>query len=422
MIVCRKCSRRHADGTDFCVCGAFLEFDGERVADDPTGPGQPLARPPTSAPPPVPPPSSAPTTRPAVPPAGGGWGSDPAAVSSPAAAPAPWSGFTVEPGAPETAGPGQVQAQLPDAPLATSSADVVDVRPTMRAGDVPCPRCTRPNPPTRQFCQHCGQELAGGGSSSSGSERAGAKGPSWWKRTTAKLRRRGIPTDPNRLAAEAHMLSRGGLSGRSMLFRSGGIALLLGGMLAFLGPWRGTVTAWARDQLGASRYELIDIEPEQIEAVAADPATEPVVFPMQDATAVVDRHLNTSWATHWLDPVGHGLDVVPDDDACQTTERTDSFLRISLAEPTDLARISIVPGRYAGDENRGTLFRPRVVELRWNGDGCRYLALADDGELSQHDFEHDDVEELEIRVVGVYADAESQPTVDIAEVVLESGR
>ncbi len=33
MIVCRKCSRRYANGTEFCACGAFLEFDGEYVED-----------------------------------------------------------------------------------------------------------------------------------------------------------------------------------------------------------------------------------------------------------------------------------------------------------------------------------------------------------------------------------------------------
>ena len=33
MIVCRKCGRRYANGTEFCACGAFLEFDGEYVED-----------------------------------------------------------------------------------------------------------------------------------------------------------------------------------------------------------------------------------------------------------------------------------------------------------------------------------------------------------------------------------------------------
>ena len=113
---------------------------------------------------------------------------------------------------------------------------------------------------------------------------------------------------------------------------------------------------------------------------------------------------------------------MPDDAACQTTERTDSFLRVTFPEPTDLGQLSIIGGRYDGDETRGTFFRPRVVELRWGDDQCGYIELPDTGELSAHGFEHDDVEVVEIRVVGVYADTESQPVVDISEIVFEQDR
>jgi len=417
MIVCRKCSRRYPDGTDFCTCGAFLEFDGEHVADEGSGavppppPGPGPARPAAAPAPPAPPASSPPSA---------GW--DRAPATGRTAEPAPWSGFEPARPAEPAAEWGSVQAQLPDAPLAPASAEPVDVRPTMRIGDVACGRCGTPNPPTRQFCQHCGQELtAAGSSSSAGTAGGGPARSSWWRTFKRKLSRQGISTDPNRLASEAHMLSRGGLSGRSMLFRGGGIAIVLGGFLAFLGPWRGTVTAWARDRLGASRYELIDLEPEQVETVTAVDAVVPIVFPLQEADRTIDRHLNTSWATHWLDPVGQGLEVPPDDGACQTEERSDTYLRFTFPEPTDLARISIIPGRYDGDELRTTFFRPRVVELRWD-DQCRALALPDTGELSVHEFEQGDVEAIDLRIVGVYADAESQPTVDIAEVVFEGDR
>jgi hypothetical protein len=315
-----------------------------------------------------------------------------------------------------------VQAQLPDAPTAPSAPEPVDVRPTLRAGDIVCATCLTPNPPTRQFCQHCGNELGEGVAVSSVDAARKAGRESRRRRLRMMLRRGGISTDPSRLASEAHMLSRGGLSGRSMLFRTGGIAVLLGGMFAFLGPWRHTVSAWARDRIGASRYEFVDVEPEQIESVPADPAVEPVVFPLQEPERVIDRHLNTSWATHWMDPVGRGLEEPPADNACQDVERTDSFLRVSFPDPVDLARISIIPGRYDGDETRGTFFRPSVIEVRWNEEECRYLVLADKGELSAHGFEHDDVSVIDIRVVGVYADTESSPTVDISEIVFEQDR
>jgi hypothetical protein len=299
--------------------------------------------------------------------------------------------------------------------------DTVEVRPTMRTGDVVCTTCGTPNPPTRQFCQKCGNQLSTvpvpTPAATSGGDRQ--KGPSRWYRLRRSAHRKGL--DSRRLATEAHMLSRGGLSGRSVLFRTGGVVVLLGGMLAFLGPWQGSVRGWARDRLGASRFDLVDLEPEQVTSEAA--GTEPPAeFPLQGPDKVIDRHMNTSWATRWIDPVGQGLDAVPDDDACQTTERTDSFLRVTFPEPTDLGQISIIGGRYDGDETRGTFFRPRVVELRWADDQCSYLELPDTGELSVHGFEHDDVEVVDIRVVGVFADTESQPIVDISEVVFERGR
>ncbi len=79
MIVCRKCSRRHPDGAEFCACGAFLEFDGEHVAD----PVEPTA---TQAPP-------AATT---------GMAGGASSVSAPhrgdvaSTEPAPWSGLSGE--------------------------------------------------------------------------------------------------------------------------------------------------------------------------------------------------------------------------------------------------------------------------------------------------------------------------------------
>ena len=114
MIVCRKCGRRTPDGTEFCVCGAYLEFEGERVAEP--GAGVPAAAPPAapgSGPTgPLPPP---PTT--AAQPATTSWTSEPAASRAAAPAePAPWSGFepgsAAEPGRPT----GGIDAVLPDAP------------------------------------------------------------------------------------------------------------------------------------------------------------------------------------------------------------------------------------------------------------------------------------------------------------------
>jgi hypothetical protein len=425
VIVCRKCSRRHPDGTDFCACGAFLEFDGERIVDPapaaPANPAEPAAAATAGAPP--------------APDAGAAARQTPTRDGPAAPAdPAPWSGL---PGSGNWADPAtpaapadttSVSARLPDAPEAPRVTEPVVVAPTGRAGDAACPGCGTANAPERQFCQHCGLPLAGGGAATGAAAvTTGAAKPSWWRRAFGRVRGKAETTDPRRLSGMAHGLQSGrvpGLSGRAMAFRTGGIAVILVGLLAFLGPWRGTVLRFSRDRVGASRYTVVDVDPANYTAVATDPATAPVVFPLQDVDRLVDGYANTAWATHWLDVTDPGLEAAPEAGAtCPSPARTDSYLHLEFAEPTDLARIRILGGRPAADETRTAYLRPLLVELRVNeADTCTYLTLTDDGELETHDFERDDVEQIELRVLGVYADAESESPVEISEIVLERRR
>ncbi len=420
MIVCRKCSRRHPDGTDFCTCGAFLEFDGERIPDPvPTAPASPTA--PTTAGA-APPPDAAATGRQA-----------PVRETPPAPTePSPWSGL---PGSGNWADPTgtaapadttSVSARLPDAPETPRTTEPVVVTPTGRAGDVVCAGCGTPNPPERQFCQHCGLPLSATGAATA-AVTAGAPKPSWWQRAFGRARGKAESTDPRRLAGMAHGLQSGrlpGLSGRAMAFRAGGITVILLGLLAFLGPWRGTVLRWSRDRVGASRYTVVDVDADNFSVAISDPNEAPLTFPLQDVDRLVDGYANTAWASHWLDITDPGLETAPEAGAdCPSPARSDSFLRVGFAEPTDLARIRILGGRPAADETRTAYLRPRLVELRVNdADTCTYLPLTDDGELETHEFEHDDVEQIELRVLGVYADAESEPTVEISEIVFERRR
>jgi hypothetical protein len=317
-----------------------------------------------------------------------------------------------------------VSARLPDAPETRRATEPVIVTPTGRAGDVVCAGCGTPNGPERQFCQHCGLPLSATGGATAAVTTGGAK-PSWWRRAFGRARGKAETTDPRRLSSMAHGLQSGrlpGLSGRAMAFRAGGITVLLLGLLAFLGPWRGTVLRWSRDRVGASRYTVVDVEADNFTVVISDPSEAPLTFPLQDVDRLVDGYANTAWATHWLDITDPGLEAAPEAD-CPSPARTDSFLRVEFAEPTDLARIRILGGRPAADDTRTAYLRPRLVEFRVNdGDTCSYLPLSDDGELETHEFEHDDVEQIELRVLGVYADGESEPTVEISELVLERRR
>jgi hypothetical protein len=219
---------------------------------------------------------------------------------------------------------------------------------------------------------------------------------------------------------EGRTIARGGLSMRAVAFRTGGVMVAVVVLLGFLGPWRGTTLDRAKDLVGASRHRPLDLDEEQVASVAAGGRSQPVPFPLQGAENVVDRFANTAWATRWLDPTGPGFETIPEEEGCQPAPMTDSFLRVTFAEPTDLQRIRILAGRAENDPGRTRFLRPRVVELRADDGECSFIELADVGELTVHRFEHDDVSVVELRIVGVYEpEDEASETVEISEIVFD---
>ncbi len=104
------------------------------------------------------------------------------------------------------------------------------------------------------------------------------------------------------------------MAGRTVAFRGGVIAVVALSLLAFLGPWRGTVFAGARKVLGGNRYSVIDdnVEVEEFPTSAILPPT----FPQQGPENVRDTHANTAWATRWLSDGEPGTVDVPSDGTC----------------------------------------------------------------------------------------------------------
>jgi hypothetical protein len=433
MIVCRKCSRRHPDDTEFCDCGAYLAFDGERVAEAPS----------------VAPPQGPPASNLAPPATSSSWQAvEPAAREAPRRAPdeaAPWSGLPGESSwgepADDRGATSTVDARLPDAPMRGSTVPI-PVDPTTRAGDVACPRCGSMNNPDRQFCQHCGQALAAGieMGRSGGSGASGAASVPWWRRLGRAARARSANLDPSNLAGDARRLSApGGLSSRVTMFRTGGIALVAVGLLGFLGPWRGTVISQARTLLGGKQYVAINSDGITAGEHPSSPTLGSQSIPQEVPDNVLDRHANTAWGTRWVaavpppptapaDPAATTTGVpatttpasVPAD-GCSTEALTDAFLRFTFEEPTDIGRIEILPGRYDADKARASYTRPKTVELKV-GDRCTTYPLLDKGTLQVLNFAADDVKEVDLRIVDVYREDESTATVEISEVVFERQR
>lgn len=404
MIICRKCSRRHSDGAGFCDCGAYLEFDGEHVAD-------------ASADRSTAPPAARPTAEPTR--ESASWGP----VASPAHArpePAPWSGFASDDTqvAPTSNG---VQAQLPDAPVPAATAGPVWIEPTARAGDVPCPSCRTPNAPERLFCRHCGTAMEASATGPVATTSAG--NVPWWRRLGRDARRRARRVDPNSLALGARRLSSGGVGGRVVAFRSGMGMIVALSLLSFLGPWRSTVISGARQLIGAERFETIPGSTILVAPIETPGIATITEFPLQNPELVLDEFSNTSWATRWVGSAEPGTVDPPDDGGCMPAAGTDSSLLFTFAgeDGVDLSRVRILGGRHAGDEERETFLRPRLLELKI-GDDCGHIELDDDGVLAARDFSRRNVRQLEVRIIDIYGDPSMSQTVEISAILFDHRR
>lgn len=137
-IICKRCGTHATTGESFCGgCGAFLEWEGERVAVPATSnsPSVPTGVPPAdySADAAAPPPA-----RPAE---------EPATAEPTAAAP---ELVPIQPVAMQPAPPVERFRPVPAKPAATAAAN---------PDDVVCEECGDPNAKDRRFCRKCGTSL-----------------------------------------------------------------------------------------------------------------------------------------------------------------------------------------------------------------------------------------------------------------------
>ncbi|HTW06348.1 MAG TPA: hypothetical protein VME46_02495 [Acidimicrobiales bacterium] len=195
-IICRKCGTHADTGEAFCGnCGAFLEWEGERITVDPVpglelGPnamtagtpppaagtgwtatsgganaaapsGPPvgggaatLPRPPTGTPPFVAAGTPPPPTYPPPPPPSGSRVPPPPALGG-----QPVAGQATNGPVPANQGPAAVQPALP---IERPKTPPPRMAPSRRAapGDLYCGQCGQPNGPERRFCRRCGALLA----------------------------------------------------------------------------------------------------------------------------------------------------------------------------------------------------------------------------------------------------------------------
>lgn len=311
MIVCTECGERQDDGVVFCGrCGAFLEWEGERVET----PG--AAKPPE--------PAMAAETAVATDDELSVWEraaaraaseqvpattSDPASVAAPEPAPDP----TPEPsGSVDTRQPEEMRRQ-PDEVRQRPSGPAPRHVEQLPSGSLICGKCATGNAPDRSFCLKCGHSLEWA---------QVVERPPWWRRLLSRERtyRAGTRRRPRR-------------RGR-WVFRLVLLGALLAVVIALLGPLRPSIVGgyhWVMNTIAG---------PQQ---VRTDDVTASATAEGHQPAMAFDGANNTYWAA-------------PADDEAP-------FLRATMPEPVHLVMVGITPGTSLQTPVFLEGPRPEVIEI-----------------------------------------------------------
>ncbi len=410
MIVCKRCGNHNPAGDEFCgSCGAFLEWEGERIAEPVT------VAPPTALPPPVglvtrikqavlgdepsmPPPSTGPgatppSARPARPLSPPNTPNSPAQpASGPNASMA--AALVARPVAPPPQEPRQPVAQAPTSAAERPKPQVIQP-PTrvVNPGDLVCGACGEPNAAERNFCRRCGASLA---------EVVPVR-QRWWKRAggTKKSKATVVSAGQRPMVAGAKGggmskgAARGGRKIKGGLF--GGFASVrrVLALLAIIGigtglavpGLRSTIMDKGEDLFGAAKDKvdpsITQVSPDNTLSVATS------ATPGREATMIADGATNTFWVA--------------------AAEATEASATVTFTPPTDLDRILITPGDQEKKENFKAQPRPKDIFVEaLDASGVTLetaqLALEDRADPQEFDFSAADVSAVRIAVQSCYPD------------------
>lgn len=430
MIVCRQCGHHNEDSDTFCgSCGKFLEWTGERVAV-----AEPEPEPPAAEPEPEPEPvklslidrvkqavgieeaesqpslTGAPAaTAPAVTAVPVSSASAASAPSAPPPAPAAVAATASPPkpvlagvGAPAAAAPGPASVTQAEEPISRRPISVAPTvtrprpaphiveAPTRRhPGDLICGQCGEGNDPVRHFCRRCGNSL----------DEALVVGLPWYRRLFSRVfgvQTREAGWRPRRVGPPNVM----GAVWR--IVRLAVAALLLVAILAFLlvPPFHDAVSHRVTSAVTTVRKALFP-RYDPVYPIGASASTAIAGHP---PTLAIDKFLNTYWAA-------------------LASDRT-SYLKLSFAEPVDLAQIGFDSGASGTTPVDDFLAQPRphLVHLVFSNGTTTDLTLRDEDprvakNAQFYTIDAKQVTFVEIHIMSVYAPAGASPSsVAIAEV------
>ncbi len=339
MIICAQCGERNADGTVFCDrCGAFLEWEGERIADPAegqagdggqqvpgastsegagdrsvpaahhaaAGAGGPADRVGTT--------TATASAGTATTPTGGGIGGATGAGTG-------TGGGAAGAGAGEDVGGGARQPERMRRRRASQRRHVPRNVPT---GSLICGSCAMPNQSERRFCARCGHPLA--------DARVVRKAP-WWRRLIGRERiyeaghRRKAPVQPGRRMRRVRRIAM------ALLLIAG-----IGGVGILAGPQRGLVMK------AFSAVQNLVMKPEQVRPTEQHASITAKGHP---AAHAFDGATNTFWAA----PRGRiKANSVP-------------WLRAEFDQPIHLVAVGITPGMSLDTPKFVAGTRPVQIEV-----------------------------------------------------------
>lgn len=439
MIICKKCGHRNGDQDTFCAsCQAFLEWAGEKVAEEPKGPvvpppppppppgfvtrvkhavgmegeqGQAAGAPAPGAPAaPVTPPAAAPSPPPPAYPPPGAYAPPVALPPAPPAAPyqpaqlpdmtgRPAPGISPAAGVPPAAPPRLAPAPVQPAAVAPGLAEPPPRQPAAVApgaekprvvpkvdvytgqrfnpGDLICGQCGSGNDPSRHFCHRCGSSLA---------EAVSVKVP-WYRRLFPARK-------PREIAAGDRPTSvvRGESRFRIPLLPILGV-ILAGLVAAYL-----LVPSLHRqvDQTAQSWYHTakVTVAPTNAPVVPVTAAASSET-PGHPGRNVIDGYSNTYWEV-------------------DLTKDPHPILTLTFSTPTDLDFVYFINGledKYADQP------RPKLLHITYSNGTSQDITLLDQHKPYGVELHARGVRSMTIQVMSVY-DAPSSKKMVLAEIEL----
>jgi hypothetical protein len=406
VIVCKRCGNHNPAGDDFCgSCGAFLEWEGERIAEE-------VVEVPAELPPPsglvtrikqavmgdgpsLPPPAPAAATATAT----------TATTAAPAPLQPPSPTAAVQPTSiaaalvaktPQAVPPTsrQPEAQAPSAAVARPKPQVKQPPTrTINPGDLVCGSCGEPNSAERNFCRRCGTSLA---------EVVPVK-QKWWKRSGGDKKSKVAAAQ----AGERPMVA-GGKGGDMAKGAKRGARKVKGGLfggfanirrvlalLAIIGIGTGMAVPGLRSTImdkGGDIFKSVknkinpsftQVSPDDTLSIASSAA------PGHEATMIADGASNTYWV------------AAPD--------ATEASATVTFAPPTKLVKVLITPGDQEKKEDFKAQPRPKdmfIEALDAAGTTLKtaQITLEDKADPQKFDFSASDVVSVRVSVQSCYPD------------------